>query len=213
MYKQTDKYLKRLKQELAREYRKLSLMPFDQLHVLRVKKETKTLFSKVDEMNRKNYTKICDYVEWWAIYEFFKDRDDLDEAIKPKSQRVVDKVIKSYNPTTGYRYAPEWERKRLRAVEELMTAISLNDFLRYQKACKKTIDLMYTQSMQYAIDCADEMEEEVMEWAGEKHVIWRAEKDDRTCTVCKERDGIRYRIREVPPKPHYNCRCWLEPGD
>jgi SPP1 gp7 family putative phage head morphogenesis protein len=46
--------------------------------------------------------------------------------------------------------------------------------------------------------------------AGIEEVEWVAEDDSRTCKICRERNGKVYKIDEIPPKPHYNCRCTLK---
>lgn len=38
--------------------------------------------------------------------------------------------------------------------------------------------------------------------------VWRAKKDEKTCSICKSLDGKIYRY--VPDKAHPNCRCTLE---
>ena len=38
-----------------------------------------------------------------------------------------------------------------------------------------------------------------------------AEKDDKTCDECMALDGLVFLLRDVPDKPHYNCRCTLKP--
>ena len=46
---------------------------------------------------------------------------------------------------------------------------------------------------------------------GVQYVRWVAEKDDKTCDECMALDGLVFLLRDVPDKPHYNCRCTLKP--
>ena len=111
MYKETDKYISKLKKVLKREYQQMGLAGWDELNVIRVRKRTKSLFRRIDDMNRKAYRHICKYVEDLLLYEFLDDLDDLER--KPSPSKVVEKSLGSYNPVTGYLYDKEWERKRL----------------------------------------------------------------------------------------------------
>lgn len=209
MYKETDKYISKLKKVLKREYQQMGLAGWDELNVIRVRKRTKSLFRRIDDMNRKAYRHICKYVEDLLLYEFLDDLDDLER--KPSPSKVVEKSLGSYNPVTGYLYDKEWERKRLRMVEEIMTAATIQDRERYLKSLKRTFDLMFTQSSQYAQDVADTMETEVYKAASIPRVMWVTERDNRVCEECRERDGKIYPLDNVPPKPHYHCRCRIKP--
>ena len=43
-------------------------------------------------------------------------------------------------------------------------------------------------------------------------VVWVAEEDDRTCSICLDYNGTVYDIDEVPEIPvHLSCRCHIEP--
>ena len=209
MYKETDKYISKLKKVLKREYQQMGLVGWDELNVIRVRKRTKSLFRRIDDMNRKAYRHICKYVEDLLLYEFLDDLDDLER--KPSPSKVVEKSLGSYNPVTGYLYDKEWERKRLRMVEEIMTAATIQDRERYLKSLKRTFDLMFTQSSQYAQDVADTMETEVYKAASIPRVLGVTERDNRVCEECRERDGKIYPLDNVPPKPHYHCRCRIKP--
>jgi SPP1 gp7 family putative phage head morphogenesis protein len=47
--------------------------------------------------------------------------------------------------------------------------------------------------------------------SGVDEVEWHTNIDGRECKVCRERNGRVYKIDEVPPKPHRNCRCRYAP--
>ena len=92
-----------------------------------------------------------------------------------------------------------------------MTSATIQDRERYLKSLKRTFDLMFTQSSQYAQDVADTMETEVYKAASIPRVMWVTERDNRVCEECRERDGKIYPLDNVPPKPHYHCRCRIKP--
>ena len=43
------------------------------------------------------------------------------------------------------------------------------------------------------------------------HYVWRCEKGENTCEVCKALDGKEFDMyEEVPERPHPNCRCTVD---
>ncbi len=46
---------------------------------------------------------------------------------------------------------------------------------------------------------------------GIRRVKWQTQEDEKVCEECNERDGKIYPIDNIPTKPHYRCRCWVEP--
>lgn len=47
--------------------------------------------------------------------------------------------------------------------------------------------------------------------AGVEEVMWITQRDGRVCEECITLNGLIFPIDRVPDKPHYNCRCYLEP--
>lgn len=182
-------------------------MSFDELNTLTVRKETKTVFDTVDDFNRNSFKALADWADQFTIENIILF--DFGEWKTPKDfgRKIEKKVLESYNPVTEYKYAPELERKRLRMAEGLMTAKTLSDREMYNRIVEKNAQLLYTQSQQYAEDVTDTAMLESMKRAGVKKVRWIAEKDDRTCSECRDLDGMVFPIDAVPKKPHYRCRC------
>lgn len=180
---------------------------FDELNVLTARRETKTVFDGVDDFNRKSFEALAEWADEFTIENIILF--DFAEWKTPKGfgRKIVKKVLDGYNPVTEYKYAPELERKRLRMAEGLMTAKTLSDRQMYNQIIEKNAKLLYTQSMQYAEDVTDTAMLESMKRAGVKKVKWIAEKDDRTCSECRDLDGMVFPIDAVPKKPHYRCRC------
>lgn len=208
-YKRLDEYLKKLKRQLTNETTLLLALGFDQLNVLKAKRLCKDYIDKVVSFNREEYILICREArkyassllterEWRRLKHF--DPDDY-----------VDYVLSMYNPVTGYLYTPEFERKRLRMAEEILTAREYRNRRAYEQWIKKCANLVYTQSSQYGLTMADETVLKTFIEAGVDKVVWVAEKDDKTCEVCKDLDGQVFEIDKVPTKPHYNCRCRIMP--
>lgn len=165
------------------------------------------MFDRLLEFNEEEYRKVYSFAVKFA-YSY------LDK--KPKKVISVDDAIEvilaQYNFTTGYLYYPEAERKRLRIYEQMMTAKQYSDHKQYNKWLHTGANLWYKQSLQYAIDLEDYVTETIWKDAGVKYVEWIAEIDERTCHVCRDRDGTIYPIDKVPEKPHYLCRCYTIPA-
>lgn len=125
--------------------------------------------------------------------------------------KYVDKVLREHNPVTGYLYNAEADRKRARLAEALITALLIKSRADYHNELRKFANLWHTQTLQYGETMVDKARVDTFKKNGIRRVMWKAEDDAKTCSVCKERDGKVYPITAIPAKPHYNCRCWIEP--
>lgn len=110
-------------------------------------------------------------------------------------------ILEGYDPVTGYVFLHEMERKRARFAEGKIAGTE-------DGTGKRLLALMLAQ---YAIEITDEAVKEQYRADGIKKVRWISQEDGRRCKTCKERHGNIYDIDKVPPKPHINCRCLLEP--
>lgn len=184
-------------------------MGFDELSAPRITKITKEMVSRLLKSNKREYLKIAKE----ATEEASNDINAI--GIKatpiPISEKYVDETLGEYNPVTGYLYYPEADRKRSRLAEALITAVILGLRAEYHKELKKFADLWHTQTLQYAETMVDKTRIKTFKKNGIKRVVWVSEHDNRVCEECKERDGKIYPINAIPTKPHYNCRCWIEP--
>ena len=213
MYEQTDKSLTRLKKKISREFSKLYELPFDELSVANTTKITTELYERLTEANREEYEDIVDDAIDYALL-FLDDKDRARyEKNKIVPKKYVEKVLKDYNPVTDYLYYKETERKRLRLEEGMLTAREYRKRDSFREIIRRSMNLWYTQSKQYAEDMADNTVIEVWGRAGIKYIAWITEEDAKVCDVCdylgheKDRSIKIYPIDRVPPKPHYNCRC------
>lgn len=120
-------------------------------------------------------------------------------------------VLGMYHLATGYLYNSETDRKRMRLNEEILTAREYSDHAALKKAVRKGMDLWWTQTMQHGIYVADDACITAYKDYGVERVKWIANIDGKECKICRERHGKIYDINNVPEKPHYGCRCRLEP--
>lgn len=213
MYAKVDTFLSKLKRLVRKEFDRQASFQFDQLNAGFVKKETRALYQRLKRYNRENYLEIAQEGAEWALEAL---PASLKEKYKARLKNVstgeiVASTLAAYNFVTGYLYESEAERKRMRQAEEMLTAGALYTRSKYRQVMDRSAKLWYQQSAQYAIDVEDEAVLTVWRTAGIEEVEWVAEDDDKTCKICRDRDGKHYSMDAIPPKPHYNCRCTWRP--
>lgn len=159
--------------------------------------KTKLLFDELNSLNKSAFLLI-------GRYTYNGRRGfplDSDEFI---TEQWLQDFLFLYNPVTKYVYENEVERKRGRMAEAVIASPSP------QKDIDTALRYWVLMTTQYAIDVTDQAYREALLAEGVSRVRWVAEMDDRTCPVCRARDDRVYAISAIPPKPHINCRCWLE---
>lgn len=210
MYETADRLIALLDKKLRRYINRLDVTGFSELNALVIQRETTELIKKLLADNKEAFKKIAED----AVAEAATDIENLtgEQAKRVKADdKYVDEILNQYNEITGYLYYPEADRKRARLSEALIVALMLLDRSKYHDNLRKFANLWHTQTVQYEITITDETRVDIFDRNGIKKVKWNAEHDEKTCKVCRERDGKIYPIDKVPAKPHYNCRCWLTP--
>lgn len=209
MYEYLDSLLKKAKKKIQTEFNHLNVMGFDELNVIGTRGATKAMFERLLEYNEKMYRKVADdsYEKAMAIAV----AAGYPEKESSLATDWIFTVLLAYNLVTGYLYDKEAERKRLRLNEQILTAREYNDRISFNKSLRRTSNLWWTQTQQYGIDIVDAATRKAYKDLGVTKVQWITNIDGRECQVCRERNLVIYDIKKVPPKPHYNCRCWLEP--
>ena len=209
-YQKASKILVRLKKNANRQFRKLSVLPIDCLNILNAKKYTQQAYKRMDAENRDAYLKIAQ--------ESYEDAGKLALLMgyqKKKSKQIDKKWVLAFlltlHPITKYLYSDEAERKRLRLAEALASDRETGSRSAMRKDIKTSASLWWKQTEQFAIDIEDEAVMSAFLDYGVKKVKWITQLDDKACKTCRERNGMIYKISQVPDKPHYNCRCYLEP--
>lgn len=195
--------------ELRKEVNYLDVLAFDELSAPRITVLTKKMVSRLLKSNKKAYIKIAKE----ASEEASEDIKELTGiAVKPlkTDEAFIAAILAAYNPTTGYVYENEADRKRARLAEALIAAVIAGLRLNYRKELKKFANLWHTQTKQYAISVVDTTRVETFRKNGIRRVRWETQKDERVCAECGARDGKIFDIDKLPEK-HYGCRCWLMP--
>lgn len=210
MYQYLDLALEKTKKNIRREFNYLDVMAFDSLNVVGTKKVTSEMFDRLLSNNQSMYLKVAKD----AYSKAKKFAVGMGYAEKEESNidgEWVVAVLAAYNLVTGYLYSKEAERKRLRLNEQILTAREYDSRQMYNDSLRKTSNLWYTQTIQYGIDIVDSATLQAYEDMGVEKVRWVAVEDGRQCDTCDSRNGVVYKLSEVPTKTHYGCRCYLEP--
>ena len=211
MYQRTDRFLKSLVTRIRREINHLSVMAFDELNVIRVRKETSGMFSRLMEFCAKEYAEICKAARRYALAQLIADeRKKVREKDFDPVEFVETMVLRKYDPVTQYLYYPEADRKRLRLAEGINANREYQNRPGYSTLLKRNAKLLKDQFGQYAINIEDKTVVETWKAAGIEKVQWITQDDEKVCAECRPRHLQIYDIHRVPDK-HYNCRCYLRP--
>lgn len=185
-YEYTDKVIKYINKRLIDLFGKLrSIANFDQLNVLQAVNDT---YEEADRVIRKAYLRLA--------RNTYRNRK-IDED-------WIDFILTAYDPVSKYVYANEFDRKRARLIEALISSPTK------AKEVDAAMRALSVQARIYAVTVTDKAHLQELEDNRVIKVQWIAEKDEKTCTVCHKRDGKIYLLKDLPPKPHPNCRCWLK---
>lgn len=192
MYEYTDVIIRYLNKRFIEVFRRLkSLVSFDELNVLQ---STQLIY---DELLTITEEKLLDL----AVYYY----NSTVKNAKTKIDRDwLYLLLNDYDPITKYVFMHEVERKRARLVESMIATKNpkeIDTALRYWSA-------MVTQ---YAIEVTDAAVKQAYIDDGIELVVWVTTLDDRRCKECEKREGKVYDIKDVPPKPHIGCRCYIVP--
>ena len=194
MYERTDMSMKKLREMIRREFAKSrQMMVMDELNVIRASEK---MYEKLETANEEAFLKLaCDR---------YKDITG-EEADRKSTLAWLLLFLLAYNPVTEFIYKNEVKRKRDRFAETMVA--SPNKLL----AIKRALSLWLRQTEQFLVLVEDEAALRAYKRMGYKRVRWFTQMDERRCPDCAARHGKVYSINRVPPKPHRNCRCYIEP--
>ena len=116
--------------------------------------------------------------------------------------------LASYNATTRYVYKNETQRKSARYNEGIIALNNPSGDDTYQ-LMKDNIRYWVKQCEEISVDMEREVVIKQAEKAGYKKMRWNAVGDERTCKKCRKLNGQIFDIADIPPRPHYGCRCIL----
>lgn len=209
MYAHLDSLLEKTKKKMRTEFNRLGSMGFDELSVVNTKKVTLEMFDRLLSTNEEVYLNAAKK-SYTRAAKAAGDAGYSGEESEVTGNWLFT-VLFSYNFVTGYLYEQEADRKRLRLNEQILTAREYDSRQMFNRDLRKTANLWWTQTEQYGVDAVDVATMKAFKDKGVKRVRWVAELDSRTCVECRSRNGVIYKLSDVPEKTHYNCRCRLEP--
>ena len=192
-YEYTDKIITYIDKQLIDRYSRLkSLVSFDELNVLN---EVNNLYRELYGIIKKSFLLLANQVYADNLRE--KSYRSLDEE-------WVDALLNGYDPVSKYVFVHEMDRKCARLIEAV---ISSDTKAQEIDAALRAMSFMCRI---YADRITDEAVMQAYRDDDEKYVRWVSEKDEKTCSVCRRRDGRIYEIHSVPSDPHPHCRCKRE---
>lgn len=189
-----DKVIAYLVKRYIKLFGKVRGMAFDEMNVIAVSHE---IYDTALIETKREMVRLSE-----KVYQKYSETEDPFDA-----EGFVLALMLAYNPTTKYIYQNEVDRKRARFVEGVLSSSSPME------------EVKASQKMWIAMNkiFADEVTFRTMIQAykdsGVKRVRWVTSPDERRCSVCGAMHGKVYHIDKVPPKPHRNCRCWVEVVD
>ena len=209
MYRYLDKLLEIEKKRIKAAFNRVGAMGFDELNVINTRKTTQAMYDAFLKENEALYLKSAKIAYQNALKSAKAEGFDGEES--EIDGEWVAGLLAGYNLVTGYLYGKEAERKRLRLNEQILTAREYNNRSMFQDSLRRAANLWWTQTTQYGISSVDEATIKGFTDMGVEQVRWIAADDERTCPTCGARDNKIYKITDLPPKPHYGCRCYIVP--
>ena len=210
LYRHADKALKKLFRLLESRLQRMatSLTKWDEVNVISAVNE---VYSEVEQEAEARYLDIAQRA--------YKDASRQIIAIMPERKNrftlptalFIAGLLTSYDTKTEYVYSHEADRKRSRLSEALIAINSGQDVFNSnatREALRRAIVLMEGQLRNMADTVTDEARRQAFADAGVDEVIWVTQHDEKVCKVCRPRDGVKYKLFNVPAK-HRNCRCYL----
>lgn len=171
--------------------------------------EARVIIKDFDELNIISYSKNLynniDIITKEALLELAKATvKDLGLDIEITLVWLLER-LNEYNPTTKFVYSNELERKRQLFVEGMIASENKNQEL---DICLRSVSKMVAQ---YVLEISDSALIYGYKEMGIQLVVWKTEEDKKVCEHCKKLNNKVFKIDNVPPKQHWNCRCYVLP--
>ena len=203
IYKACDAAIKAMNRDNVKAFGKLKLADWDEIHLIRT---VTAVYRTSARRARQRYYEVAFEAYILAMLLCGETMEKAQEkAEKGITGAFVDQLLEDVDPVTGYSFQRETERKAQRLAEALEAKEDKNAEI------DKALRYWSQQLGQYAINFTDYAVQQAFMDAGVAKAEWLTQRDGRVCLECHERDGMIYRIDEIPPKPHWGCRCRLRP--
>ena len=202
-YKACDEAIQAMNRSNLELFGRLKMAKWDEINVIR---EVRTVYRKSAREARRRYYEVAfeAYLLMCALCDI-EPKKAHRMAEKAITDEWVDGILKEPDLVTLYSFDSEADRKAYRLAETLEVAPDRSAEI------DKALRFWSRQLGQYAINFTDYAMVQAMDDAGIEYAEWVTMHDERVCAECGPMDGNIYKIDEVPPKPHINCRCRLRP--
>lgn len=203
IYEACDKAIKAMDRENVEAFGRLKLAKWDEVNVIRTVKAVYTASAK---RAKKRYYEVAFEAYLLAMVLCGEEPKKAHQmAEKAITDEWVESILTETDFVTLYRFDTETERKAYRLAEALEVAADRNAEI--DRALKQWAK----QLGQYAINVTDYAVLQAFADEGVEEVQWVTEHDERVCGTCGTYDGKIFPIDELPPKPHWGCRCHFLP--
>ena len=198
-----DKAIRDMNKRNLRAFDGLKLLKFDELNVLR---SVSKVYDDSVRIAKLRYLAIAIEAYMAALIEC----GIAEKKARKRAEQNIDEdwildMLEDYDLLTLYSFNKETERKKQRTVEAILATHDKNEIV------DRALRFWTLQVSQYADNAVVYSTIKAFKDAGIEKVRWVTEKDDRVCHVCHERDGKIYTLSELPPIPHWHCRCVIVP--
>ena len=203
IYDSADKAIREMNRRNLKAFNRLKLAKWDELSII---KEVGKTYDDSVKFSKTKYKEIA--VEAYTV-ALYKLKWDPKKATKEADEDITNDwvldMLEEADPVTLYAFLPEAERKKQRLIEALAATESRNAEI------DRALRYWTQQVGQYALNTVFRARLDAFRAAGVKRVRWMTADDELVCEECGPRHGQIFDIDNVPPPPHRNCRCWLEP--
>ena len=210
-YRHADKALKRLFRQASARFQHLAVTAsWDELNVITAVQE---IYSEVEQEAEKQYLEVAEKAYADARDEILAELPDRKPRFSLPTMAFIAALLLAYDKKTQYVYRHEVDRKRARLSESLIAVNGQGDIfnsLATRQALLRALKLFERQMRNMADTVTDEARLQAFEDAGIDEGIWFTQHDEKVCKICRERDGVKYPLYDIPPK-HPNCRCYILP--
>lgn len=164
----------------------------------------------IDELNvfesvNKAFADIINEVK--PLYKRLASRTYAQYLTNKLEEDWVDFILTSYDDVAKVIFENEYDRRRARLIETIIASpTKAEDIDIAMRSLGRVFKI-------YADQITDKTTLKAYEDLGIEYVRWETEDDEKVCDVCRGRDGEIYPLKEVPSKPHPNCRCWYVRAD
>lgn len=198
--------IRKARKRLDDEKRRLNILGFDELNVLR---ETDAMYDGLLKDAQEQYRSL--YIErYLEVLEWLRKPKPQDDFLTELVELWLIGFFEEPNANTNYAFESEFIRKRDRAKEAVN---SVPTKAQKQLQLEKAVRIALQQDSWYTDMASQAAELQAYKDAGVKRVRWQIYGDDRVCEKCENMNGNVYDIDKVPKRPHLKCRCYLVPAN